>query len=109
RQMRRYNVPRLSFINKMDRPDANPWRVINQICTKLRMSAAAVQVPIGVEDQLEGVVDLVRWKALYNKGTKGIDIIESDEFPASMLELATQKCTELIEQITEVDDDIVEL
>jgi elongation factor G len=89
RQMRRYNVPRLSFINKMDRcvgfpnyhifllsapflrPGANPWRVINQIRTKLRMPAAAVQVPIGVEDQLEGVVDLVRWKAIYNKGTKG--------------------------------------
>jgi len=87
--MRRYNVPRLSFINKMDRcasfpnhlifflsapflrPGANPWRVINQIRTKLRMPAAAVQVPIGVEDHLEGVVDLVRWKAIYNKGTKG--------------------------------------
>jgi elongation factor G len=53
------------------RPGANPWRVINQIRTKLRMSAAAVQVPIGVEDQLEGVVDLVRWKAIYNKGMKG--------------------------------------
>jgi elongation factor G len=53
------------------RPGANPWHVINQICTKLRMPAAAVQVPIGVEDQLEGVVDLVRWKAVYNKGTKG--------------------------------------
>lgn len=89
RQMRRYNVPRLSFINKMDRcansvtrhpriltsfvcrPGANPWRVINQIRTKLRMPAAAVQVPIGAEDQLEGVVDLVRWKAIYNKGVKG--------------------------------------
>jgi len=53
------------------RPGANPWRVINQIRTKLRIPAAAVQVPIGVEDQLEGVVDLVRWKAVYNKGTKG--------------------------------------
>lgn len=53
------------------RPGANPWRVVNQIRTKLRMPAAAVQVPIGVEDQLEGVVDLVRWKAVYNKGTKG--------------------------------------
>ncbi len=87
--MRRYNVPRLSFINKMDRcvgfpsylifllsapflrPGANPWRVINQIRTKLRIPAAAVQVPIGVEDQLEGVIDLVRWKAIYNTGTKG--------------------------------------
>jgi elongation factor G len=53
------------------RPGANPWRVINQIRNKLRIPAAAVQVPIGVEDQLEGVVDLVRWKAIYNKGAKG--------------------------------------
>ena len=45
--------------------------MINQIRTKLRMAAAAVHVPIGVEDQLEGVVDLVRWKAIYNKGIKG--------------------------------------
>ncbi|KAI9456033.1 elongation factor G, mitochondrial [Lactarius psammicola] len=109
RQMRRYGVPRLSFINKMDRPGANPWRVINQIRSKLRMPAAAVQVPIGVEDQLEGVVDLVRWKAVYNKGTKGVDIVESDEIPASALELATQKRTELIEQLAEVDDEIADL
>ena len=51
------------------RPGANSWRVINQIRTKLRMPAAAVQVPMGVEDQLGGVVDLVHWKAVYNKGT----------------------------------------
>jgi hypothetical protein len=71
RQMRRYNVPRVSFINKMDRAGANPWRVVNQIRTKLRLPAAAVQVPIGVEDELKGVVDLIRWKAVYNKGQKG--------------------------------------
>ncbi|KAI0321737.1 P-loop containing nucleoside triphosphate hydrolase protein [Amylostereum chailletii] len=108
RQMRRYNVPRISFINKMDRPGANPWRVINQIRTKLRIPAAAVQVPIGVEDQLSGMVDLVRWKALYNQGEKGIDIVESDEIPASVLELATAKRAELIEQLAEVDDEIAE-
>jgi len=71
RQMRRYNVPRVSFINKMDRQGANPWRVINQIRTKLRMPAAAVQVPIGNEDGFDGVIDLVRWKAVYNGGQKG--------------------------------------
>ena len=89
RQMRRYNVPRISFVNKMDRyekampmiyrhahsscnrPGANPWRIINQIRTKLRMPAAAVQVPIGVEDEFKGVVDLVRWKSIYNQGEKG--------------------------------------
>lgn len=53
------------------RPGANPWRVIEQIRNKLRIPAAAVQVPIGVEDELKGVVDLVRWKAVYNEGEKG--------------------------------------
>lgn len=55
----------------VSRPGANPWRVIEQIRNKLRIPAAAVQVPIGVEDQLKGVVDLVRWKAVYNEGEKG--------------------------------------
>ena len=71
RQMRRYNVPRLAFINKMDRAGANPFRVVQQLRTKLRMNAAAVQVPIGAEADFAGVVDLVRMKAIYNEGTKG--------------------------------------
>lgn len=71
RQMRRYNVPRLAFINKMDRAGANPFRVVGQLRSKLRMNAAAVQVPIGGESDFAGVVDLVRMKAIYNKGAKG--------------------------------------
>lgn len=55
----------------LSRPGANPWRVIEQIRHKLKIAAAAVQVPIGVEDELRGVVDLVRWKAIYNEGEKG--------------------------------------
>ncbi|OAX40090.1 translation elongation factor G [Rhizopogon vinicolor AM-OR11-026] len=109
RQMRRYNVPRISFINKMDRPGANPWRVINQIRSKLKIAAAAVQVPIGAEDELKGMVDLVRWKAIYNEGEKGIDIVESDEIPESVLDLAKAKRTELLEQLADVDDEIGEL
>lgn len=109
RQMRRYNVPRISFINKMDRPGANPWRVIQQIRTKLRIAAASLHVPIGVEDGLNGVVDLVRWKAIYNRGEKGIDVVESDDIPESVLELAKQKRMELIEQLAEVDDEMGEI
>lgn len=71
RQMRRYDVPRVSFINKMDRQGANPWKVIDQIRNKLKKPAAAVQVPIGEEGGLRGVVDLLRMKALYNEGPKG--------------------------------------
>lgn len=85
RQMRRYNVPRVSFINKMDRAGANPWRVVNQIRKKLRLPAAAVQVPIGVEDELRGVVDLVRWKAVYNQGQKGYVLTPKSTSPKSSL------------------------
>ncbi|EAU83626.1 elongation factor g 1 [Coprinopsis cinerea okayama7 len=109
RQMRRYNVPRISFINKMDRPGANPWRIVNQIRTKLRMPAAAVQVPIGTEDELKGVVDLVHWRALYNEGPKGTEIRVSKDIPESVAELAKQKRAELIEQLAEVDEEIGEL
>ncbi|KAF9510879.1 hypothetical protein BS47DRAFT_1406237 [Hydnum rufescens UP504] len=109
RQMRRYNVPRISFINKMDRAGANPTRVINQIRQKLKMPAAAVQVPIGIESDFKGVVDLVRWKALYNEGVKGIDVVESDEIPEDVLELAKAKRQELIEALADVDDAIGDL
>ncbi|KAJ7188396.1 elongation factor G, mitochondrial [Mycena filopes] len=109
RQMRRYGVPRISFVNKMDRPGANPWRIVNQIRSKLRIPAAAVQVPIGVEDGFKGVVDLVHWKAIYNEGQKGIDVVVSEEIPADVLELAKAKRTELIEQLAEVDEEIGEL
>ncbi|KAK0491971.1 elongation factor G mitochondrial [Armillaria luteobubalina] len=109
RQMRRYNVPRISFVNKMDRPGANPWRIVNQIRTKLRMPAAAVQIPIGVEDEFKGVVDLVNWRSIYNEGYKGIDVIVKDEIPADLLDLAKEKRAELIEQLAEVDEEIGDL
>lgn len=57
--------------NQFNRAGANPARVVQQIRNKLRMPAAMVQVPIGTESDFNGVVDLIRWKAIYNKGTKG--------------------------------------
>ncbi len=77
RQMRRYNVPRVSFINKMDRMGANPWRVIDQMRKKLNIGAAAVQIPIGAEDDFRGVVDLVNMRAIYNEGERGFVIVSS--------------------------------
>lgn len=71
RQMKRYNVPRISFINKMDRMGANPWRVIEQMRKKIGLGVAAVQIPIGAEDAFEGVVDIVNWRAILNDGEKG--------------------------------------
>ncbi|KAK6985242.1 elongation factor G, mitochondrial, partial [Favolaschia claudopus] len=109
RQMRRYGVPRISFVNKMDRPGANPWRIVSQIRSKLRIPAAAVQIPIGVEDGFKGVVDLVHWRAIYNEGQKGVDVVISDEIPADVLSLAQEKRQELIEQLAEVDEEIGDL
>jgi elongation factor G len=71
RQMRRYDVPRVSFINKMDRMGANPWKAVEQINKKLKIPAAALQVPIGVENDFKGVVDLIRMKSIYFEGPKG--------------------------------------
>ena len=71
RQMKRYNVPRISFINKMDRMGANPFKAIDQLKQRLRIGAAAVQVPIGSEDSFKGVVDIIRMKAIYNEGEEG--------------------------------------
>jgi elongation factor G len=93
----------------MDRPGANPYRVINQIRQKLKKPAAAVQIPIGVESDFKGVVDLVQWKAIYNEGVKGVDVVESDVIPEEVLEIAQAKRSELIEQLADVDDAMAEL
>ncbi|BEJ11752.1 hypothetical protein CspHIS471_0202120 [Cutaneotrichosporon sp. HIS471] len=105
RQMRRYNVPRVCFINKMDRAGANPWRVIDQLRNKLRMNAAAVQIPIGSEDSLDGVVDIIRMKALRFRGVKGNEVVE-EPIPEELKELAEAKRQELIEHVAEADEEI---
>ncbi|KAF2856918.1 elongation factor G, mitochondrial [Plenodomus tracheiphilus IPT5] len=109
RQMRRYNIPRISFVNKMDRMGANPWKAVEQINQKLRIPAAALQVPIGREDGFLGVVDLIRMKAIYNEGPKGEIIRETDEIPQDIVELCTEKRQKLIETLADVDDEIAEL
>ncbi|GES62479.1 elongation factor G 1, mitochondrial precursor [Aspergillus terreus] len=109
RQMRRYNVPRISFINKMDRMGANPFKAIDQINTKLKIPAAAVQVPIGAEDEFEGVVDLLRMKAIYNVGPSGEELRETDEIPEKVKAVAEERRNMLIETLADVDDEIAEL
>jgi elongation factor G len=109
RQMRRYNVPRISFINKMDRMGANPFKAVEQINQKLRIPAAAIQVPIGSEDTFDGVVDLIRMKAIYNEGEKGTIIRESDDIPERVKALAEEKRLKLIETLADVDDEIAEI
>ncbi|KAL4910941.1 elongation factor G, mitochondrial [Aspergillus multicolor] len=109
RQMRRYNVPRISFVNKMDRMGANPFKSVDQINSKLKLPAAAVQVPIGAEDEFEGVVDLVRMKAIYNQGDSGESIVIKDEIPEKVKELAEERRRMLIETLADVDDDMAEI
>ncbi|CAG8494583.1 10594_t:CDS:10 [Diversispora eburnea] len=108
RQMRRYNVPRISFINKLDRVGANPFSIIEQIRQKLKITAAAVQIPIGLEDNLKGVVDLIKWKAYYNEGNRGVKVIEK-EIPEGLIKLASEKRQELIENLADVDDQIADI
>lgn len=109
RQMRRYNVPRISFINKMDRMGANPFKAVDQINSKLKIPAAALQVPIGGEDSFQGVVDLIRMKAVYNDGARGEIIRETDEIPESVRSLAVERRKKLIEVLADVDDEIGEM
>lgn len=109
RQMKRYNVPRISFINKMDRMGADPFKAIEQIKQKLKIQAAAVQIPIGVEADFQGVVDLIRMKGIYNGGLKGETVIETNDFPPDLMDLALEKRAELIETLADVDDEIAEI
>lgn len=109
RQMRRYNVPRVCFINKMDRQGANPTRVISQLRTKLKLNCAQVQVPIGAEAGYEGVVDLVRLKSIRQTGEKGVTIVESDEIPDEIAEEVRVRRQELIETLADSDDQLADL
>ncbi|KAK2990345.1 hypothetical protein RJ640_020546 [Escallonia rubra] len=107
RQMRRYEVPRLAFINKLDRMGADPWKVLSQARVKLRHNSAAVQVPIGLEDDFQGLVDLVHLRAYYFRGSSGEKVV-SEEIPFNIEALVAEKRRELIEVVSEVDDKLAE-
>ena len=107
RQMKRYQIPRICFINKMDRTGSKPWKVLDQVKTKLKLNAAAVQIPIGLEKDLEGVIDLVEKKAYYNDGPKGENIIVKD-IPMELVKEAELKRAELVAALADVDEEIAE-
>ncbi|KAI1921140.1 Elongation factor G, mitochondrial [Ophidiomyces ophidiicola] len=109
RQMRRYNVPRITFINKMDRMGSNPFKAIDQINQKLKMHAAAVQVPIGLEDDFKGVIDIIRMKAIYCEGPRGETVVEKDGIPAEVRSVAEKRRKMLIETLADVDDEMAEI
>ncbi len=107
RQMRRYNVPRLAFINKMDRAGANADKVISQLREKLNHNAVMITMPIGREADFAGVVDLIKMKAVYYDGDAGENIRYTD-IPAELLADAKDRRHKLIEAISDFDDAIME-
>nr|NVI74809.1 iconoclast [Cucujiformia] len=108
RQMKRYNVPCLAFINKLDRMGANHHRVLSQMRSKLNHNAAFVQLPIGLEGDCKGVIDLIQEKAIYFEGDYG-DILKYDEIPKNMIAECKDKRHELIEHLSNVDEKLGEL
>ncbi|MCY1009913.1 elongation factor G [Nannocystis pusilla] len=107
RQMKRYNVPRLAFINKMDRSGADPFKVTRQLREKLRHNAHLVTYPIGAEDQFEGVVDLLTRDALYFDGDNG-ENIRREPCPEHLKEAVEEYRLKLVEALGDFDDTIME-
>lgn len=105
RQMRRYSVPRIAFINKVDRAGANPDKVVAQLEEKLGHKPVLITMPIGSEDNFQGVVDLIKMKQIRYEGQNGEDVIESD-IPEHLIDEAKFRRQKLIERIADYDDEI---
>ena len=106
-QMKRYKVPCIAFINKCDRSGADPFRVIAQLRSKLGHNAVAMQIPIGLEIDSRGIVDLVAMKALYFDGDKG-EVVRTEEIPENLLAEAKTKREELIDAASMFSDELTE-
>lgn len=107
RQMRRYNVPRVAFINKLDRAGSNPMRIVGQLREKLGHNAFPVQMPIGLEDQHKGVIDLVEMKAIYFEGSNG-ENLKYEDIPAEYMEEAKTRRQDLVGALADFNDTIAE-
>jgi len=108
RQMRRYRVPRLAFINKMDRVGADPERVVAQLREKLGCDAVLMQIPIGRESDFVGVIDLIRRRALFFDGTNG-ETVRVEPIPANMAETAASARRHLLESLSMYSDELLEM
>ncbi len=107
RQMRRYRVPRIAFINKMDRTGADPVQVISELESKLGHVAVPMQMAIGAGDDFEGVIDLVKMQAVYFDGEKGIDVRYAD-IPDAMKEDAARSRAGMLDTLSLYDDELME-
>ncbi len=108
RQADKYRVPRICFVNKMDRVGANLERTVEQIRTRLQGNPCVLQLPIGAEDKFRGVVDIVKMKALIYRDDKLGAQYEIEEIPADLLEKAQQYREQLLEKVSEADDALLE-
>ena len=108
RQANAYNVPRICFINKMDRIGADFFRSVQTIRDRLKANPVILQLPIGHEDEFRGVVDLIRGKAvMFDKETKGADFWEED-IPADLVDMYEEKRLEMMEAVAEQDEAMME-
>ncbi len=107
RQADKYNVPKLAFVNKLDRIGADFFRVINDIEEKLNANALAIQIPIGLEDDFKGVVDLIKFKAIYWDDDEGIKY-HYEEIPQDTLDEAEEWREKLYEKLSELDENFME-
>ncbi|MEM7783998.1 MAG: elongation factor G [Planctomycetota bacterium] len=108
RQMKRYGIPRLAFVNKMDRTGADPFKVADQMREKLGVDVIMFQLPIGLGEEFEGVVDLIEMKAYRNEGDKGQNVLV-DEVPADIADDAAKYRQELLEGLSMYSDEMMEL
>ncbi len=108
RQLKRYSVPRLAFVNKCDKTGANPYNVKDQLRSKLDLNSVLMQIPIGLEDKHIGVIDLVLMKAYYFEGKDGTEIIEK-EIPLDLLEEAKKKREIMLDALADFNDELMEL
>eukprot|EP00457_Paulinella_chromatophora_P003009 gb/GEZN01003014.1/.p1 GENE.gb/GEZN01003014.1/~~gb/GEZN01003014.1/.p1 ORF type:complete len:738 (-),score=97.71 gb/GEZN01003014.1/:89-2275(-) len=108
RQMKRYNVPRVVFINKLDRMGANPWRAIDGLRKQMGLNACAVQIPIGLEDDHVGCVDLLKNEAVYFEGSGGL-LLRRDKVPEELNALVEEKRKELVSKLADVDEGIADI
>lgn len=108
RQMNRYNVPCVAFINKLDRQNANHLRVIEQLKERIGFNAAFINIPIGLESKNEGIVDIIKNKAIYFDGPTGEKVREA-EVPKDLINERELRKQELIEALSNVDEKIGEL
>ncbi len=106
-QMKRYKIPCIAFINKCDRSGANPLRVIDQLKEKLGHNAIAMQIPIGIEADFIGIVDLVSMKAVYFDGDNGEDV-RTEDIPENLLAEAMEKREELVDAASMYSDELTE-